>query len=53
MSADQATQWFLLDRIIHESSAQLKPGRPGIMLPRWARESCVLGGTSPFSIGVT
>jgi hypothetical protein len=48
MSADQATQFCLLDRIIHKFSAHLKPGRPNIILSGRAQESCELGGASRF-----
>ncbi len=45
--------WAVLDRIIHESSAHLKPDRPSIRLSSWAQESCELGGASHFCARVT
>lgn len=53
MSADLLTQRFLLDRIIHESSAHLKPDRPGAMLSSQTQVSCVLGGVFLFCTSVT
>ncbi len=45
--------WAVLDRIIHESSAHLKPDHPNIILSGWAQESCVLGGAAHFCIRAT
>ena len=53
MSADRITQFFLLDRIIHEFSTHLKPDRPNIMRSIGAQESRELGGAFRFCAHVT